>query len=125
VVVIDERRRCWVIQGKRQGPPGRVCAFTVTIVGVVGIVIAVLGHPVPSVAAAVITTALSRLLLGLPPSADLPFELVSRAFGSRSGLTKSRHPTDDTNLGLDDLPPVISSGQSSLPKGGNPSDQDQ
>jgi hypothetical protein len=83
-----------------QGPmPGRVGIFAVTIVAVVGVVIAVLGHPVPSLAAAVITTALSGLLLGLPPSADLPLELWSRAFGSVAGLKKVEAQSGSTRQG--------------------------
>jgi hypothetical protein len=91
VRVIADRGRCQVIQDKPQGPPsGRVRIFAVAIVAVVSIVVAVLGQPVPSLAAAVITTALARLILGLPPSEDLPLDLVRRAFGSVTGFKKPK-----------------------------------
>jgi hypothetical protein len=98
-----------VIQEKPQGPPGRVRVFALTIVAVVGMVIAVFGHPAPSFAAAVITTALSRLILGLPPSADLPFELIFRALGSVTGSKKPRPPLGGPEQGQDELPelPVL------------------
>jgi hypothetical protein len=84
-----------------------VHVFTVTMVAVVGVVVAVFGHPVPSLAAAVIITALSRLILGLAPSAEMPIELMSRFFGSVPGFKKSRPPSDDTEHDQDELPQLL------------------
>jgi hypothetical protein len=124
--VIGVHGRHQVIQEEPQGPqPGRARALAVAIVAVVGVVIAVLGHPVPSLAAAVVTTALSRLILGLPPSADLPLELMTRAFGSVAGLKKPRHQIDDNKQGQQDLPPDAVGEGSPLPNDGAAGDQDR
>jgi hypothetical protein len=113
-----------VIQEEPQEPqPRRVRTLAVAVVAVVGVIIAVLGHPVPSLAAAVVTTALSRLILGLPPSGDLPLELMSRAFGSVAGRKTSRRPIDDDKEAEQDLPPgTASETPSSL---GEDTDKDQ
>jgi len=114
--IVEVLGRRQVIEEKPQGPrPGRVYALSMAIVAVVGVVIAVLGHPVPSLAAAVVTTALSRLVLGLPPNAELPLELMTRALGSVTGLKKPGHHLGESKQGQQDLQAAVLGEHSSLP----------
>ncbi len=125
VAVSEECRRYQVDQGEPQRPPSsRVHVSAVTIVAVAGVVVAVLGHPVPSLAAAVITTALSRLMLGVPPNADLPLELTRRFIASAAGFRRPRRKKGRTRQSQVGLPPVTRSRHSRLRDGHLPGGKD-